>query len=97
MNATSPGELWSGAAPTEATDDRLEQIRDLLYGEFKREHEARLRALETRVKELEGDLRHTTSFPAAFSSSAIASAASPIMSEAAVEIAQSGATRPRDE
>jgi DNA anti-recombination protein RmuC len=59
MNATSPGELRNGAAPTEATDDKLEQIRDLLYGEFKRDHEARLRVLETRIKQLEGDLRHT--------------------------------------
>ncbi|MFN3746650.1 MAG: hypothetical protein ACK4TL_18265 [Hyphomicrobiaceae bacterium] len=61
MDATSPGGLWNGAAPTEGTDDKLEQIRDLLYGDFKREHEARLRALEMRIKELEGDLRQALS------------------------------------
>ena len=57
MNATSLGELRNGAAPAEATDDKIEQIRDLLYGEFKRDHEVRLKALESRVKELEGDLQ----------------------------------------
>ena len=56
MNATSLSELRNGAAPTEATDDKLEQIRDLLYGEFKREHEARLKLLEAQVKELEAGL-----------------------------------------
>ncbi len=56
MNATSLGELRNGAAPTEATDDKLEQIRDLLHGEFRRDHDTRLRALETRVSDLEGDL-----------------------------------------
>lgn len=57
MNATSLGELRNGAAPTESTDDKIEQIRDLLYGEFKRDHEVRLNKLEARVKELEGDLQ----------------------------------------
>lgn len=57
MNATSLGELRNGAAPAEATDDKIEQIRDLLYGEFKRDHDVRLNTLESRVKELEGDLQ----------------------------------------
>jgi DNA anti-recombination protein RmuC len=56
MNATSLGELRNGAAAPEATDDKLEQIRDLLHGEFRRDHDTRLRALETRVSDLEGDL-----------------------------------------
>ncbi len=56
MNATSLGELRNGAAAPEATDDKLEQIRDLLHGEFRRDHDTRLRALETRVNDLEGDL-----------------------------------------
>jgi DNA anti-recombination protein RmuC len=57
MNATSLGELRNGTASTEATDDKLEQIRDLLYGEFKRDHEVRLRALEARIGELAGELQ----------------------------------------
>ena len=56
MNGTSLGELRNGAAPTEGTHDKLEQIRDLLYGEFKRDHDARLKAIEARLKDLEGDL-----------------------------------------
>lgn len=57
MNATSLGELRNGAASTEATDDKLEQIRDLLHGEFRRDHDGRLKALEARVTELAGDLQ----------------------------------------
>lgn len=57
MNATSLGELRNGAAPAEATDDKLEQIRDLLHGEFKRDHDGRLKALEARMTELAGDLQ----------------------------------------
>ena len=56
MNATSLTELRNGAAPHEAADDKLEQIRDLLYGEFKRDHDARLRVLEAQMKELEAGL-----------------------------------------
>jgi DNA anti-recombination protein RmuC len=56
MNATSLGELRNGAAPAEATDDKLEQIRDLLHGELKRDHDGRLRTLEARIKDLEGDI-----------------------------------------
>lgn len=56
MNATSLGELRNGAAQAEATDDKLEQIRDLLHGELKRDHDGRLRALEARIKDLEGDI-----------------------------------------
>jgi DNA anti-recombination protein RmuC len=56
MNATPPTELRNGAAPDEAVDDKLEQIRDLLYGEFKREHDTRLKSLEAQVRELEAGL-----------------------------------------
>lgn len=57
MNATSLGELRNAAASAEAKDDKLEQIRDLLHGEFKRDHDGRLKALEARVTELTGDLQ----------------------------------------
>jgi DNA anti-recombination protein RmuC len=56
MNATSRTELRTGTAPEEAVDDKLEQIRDLLYGEFKRDHDTRLKNLEAQVKELEAGL-----------------------------------------
>ena len=56
MNATSLTELRTGTAPDGAVDDKLEKIRDLLYGEFKREHDTRLKSLEAQVKELEAGL-----------------------------------------
>jgi hypothetical protein len=56
MNATSLTELRNGATPEEAADDKIEQIRDLLYGDFKRDHDTRLKNLELQVKELETSL-----------------------------------------
>lgn len=53
MNATSLSELRGGAAPRDAADDKLEQIRDLLHGEFKRENDARIALLEARLREQE--------------------------------------------
>lgn len=40
----------------DALDDRMEQIRELLYGEFKRDSDARIALLEARVRELEAGL-----------------------------------------
>lgn len=54
MNATSLAELRGGVAGREAADDaKMDQIRDLLFGEFKRENEARVALLEARVREIE--------------------------------------------
>ena len=57
MNVHSLSE-YNGAAgshaPADANDEaRMEQIRELLHGELKREHEARIAALELRIRELE--------------------------------------------
>jgi hypothetical protein len=44
----------SNAPPGDATDHaRMDQIRELLHGEMKREHDARIAVLEARVSELE--------------------------------------------
>ena len=56
MNATSLNALRNGAASDEVADDKLEQIRDLLYGEFKRDHDTRLKSLEAQIKELEAGI-----------------------------------------
>ena len=54
MNATSLAELRNGAAGRDATDDaRMDQIRELLFGDFKRENDARMALLEARVREIE--------------------------------------------
>lgn len=46
----------SSVARRELTEDKMEQIRDLLYGEFKRDSDARLALLEAHVRELETGL-----------------------------------------
>lgn len=49
----SLGALAGGEATDEA---RMEQIRELLHGDLKRQHEARIVALEQRIRELETGL-----------------------------------------
>lgn len=46
----------AGAHGRDSLDDRMEQIRELLYGEFKRDSDARLALLEARVRELESGM-----------------------------------------
>ncbi len=40
----------------ESFEDKMEQIRDLLYGEFKRDNDARIALIEARVRELDAGL-----------------------------------------
>lgn len=52
--STSPfGEKHNGAASGEPFDDKMQQIRELLFGETKRESDARIALIEARVRELE--------------------------------------------
>ena len=56
--AGQPGGLPTSTAAkglgADANDEaRMEQIRELLHGEMKRHHEARIAALELRIRELE--------------------------------------------
>lgn len=52
--STSPfGEYRNGSAGVEPFEDKMQQIRDLLFGEFKRDSDARLALIEARVRELE--------------------------------------------
>ena len=54
MNVPPLNELRAAvAAQREAGDDRMEQIRELLVGDHLRSHEARLDAVETRLRDLE--------------------------------------------
>lgn len=45
-----------GATGQEAFEDKMQQIRELLFGEFKRDSDARLALIEARVRELETGL-----------------------------------------
>lgn len=52
--STSPlGEFRNGLGASEPFDDKMQQIRELLFGEFKRDSDARLALVEARVRELE--------------------------------------------
>ena len=52
MNATSLSEL-RGAAGRDLTDERMEQVRELLVGDAVRSMEARLAFLEARIGDIE--------------------------------------------
>jgi hypothetical protein len=55
--STSPySEFRNGIATHEPLDDKMHQIRELLFGEFKRDSDARLALIEARMRELEQGL-----------------------------------------
>lgn len=52
--STSPfGDYRNGGVAPEPFEDKMHQIRELLFGEFKRDSDARLALIEARVRELE--------------------------------------------
>lgn len=51
MNAPTLSDLKVGSG--KVADEKMEQIRDLLFGDFERQSEARIALLEDRVRELE--------------------------------------------
>lgn len=53
MNATSLEELRSSAANRDLRDEKMEQVRQLLYGDHARDVSTRFMLLETRLRELE--------------------------------------------
>lgn len=56
MNATSRDEIRANGMIREIGDPKMDQIRELLVGDLVRENEARMAAMELRVRELEGSL-----------------------------------------
>ena len=53
MNATTRDEIRQSAAVREPVDPKMDQIRELLVGDLVRQSEARMMALELRLRELE--------------------------------------------
>jgi len=51
MNATSLSELRERADQT--TDEKMEQVREILFGEYQRQTDAHVALLEERIRELE--------------------------------------------
>ena len=58
MNAPFFPDFRTGAAPTVQSEEKMEQIRELLFGDYQRQSEARLAMLEARVRELELAVHH---------------------------------------
>lgn len=56
MNATSLDELRGGMKSRDAVDEKMDQVRELLIGEDMRRSEARLAAMELRLRDLETTL-----------------------------------------
>lgn len=54
--STHPFGDYRNGAPGQEPFDKMQQIRDLLFGEFKRDNDARLALIEARVRELEAGL-----------------------------------------
>jgi hypothetical protein len=44
--------------PRDPADEKMEQIRDLLFGEYQRQSELRINQLEARIRDLEAALGH---------------------------------------
>lgn len=53
MNATSYSEFRTAVGQAAAQDEQMDQVRDLLFGDYQRQSEARLALLEARIRELE--------------------------------------------
>ena len=58
MNATTFADFRTGAISASQNDEKMDQVRELLFGEYQRLSEARLAVLEARVRELEASLHH---------------------------------------
>lgn len=49
----SPFETGPSFEPRDVVDDKMAQVRDLLVGDFTREMQTRMMAMETRIRDLE--------------------------------------------
>ena len=53
MNATPYSEFRTALGQAAQQDEKMDQVRELLFGEYQRQSEARLALLEARMRELE--------------------------------------------
>jgi hypothetical protein len=51
-------EIKNGANPRDLSDVKMDQIRELLFGEVQRQSEQRITLLESKVRDLETSLQH---------------------------------------
>lgn len=53
MNATSYSEFRTSLGSASQGDEKMDQVRELLFGEYQRQSEARMALMEARIRELE--------------------------------------------
>lgn len=53
MNITTVNAIHGAGEGTEVPDEKMDQVRELLFGDHHRQAEARFQILETRIRELE--------------------------------------------
>lgn len=53
MNATSYAEFRTAVSSASQGDDKMDQVRELLFGDYQRQSEARMALMEARIRELE--------------------------------------------
>lgn len=53
MNVTTPTDVWAGVGSRTLADEKMEQVRDLLIGDYKRQCDVQLAAMDARLRELE--------------------------------------------
>ena len=53
MTATSLNDVRNGASARDLTDEKMEQVRELLFGDYERQTQERVGILETRIHDLE--------------------------------------------
>jgi hypothetical protein len=58
MNATPFSDFRTAALSASQSDEKMDQIRELLFGEYHRQNEARFALMEARVRELELAVHH---------------------------------------
>jgi len=56
MNAPTMNDLRNAVPARDFVDDRMSQVRDLLIGDHVRANEARIAAIELRIRDLETEL-----------------------------------------
>ncbi len=53
MSATPFNDFQNGVSSRHLTDEKMEQVRELLFGDYERQAEARITVLESRIQNLE--------------------------------------------
>lgn len=53
MNATSYAEFRTAVGSVSQGDEKMDQVRELLFGEYQRQSDARMALMEARIRELE--------------------------------------------